>query len=99
MGSYENISSEKVVALHKFIRLLRRLGVVGKVFTTTVSADRNIPVSAMGFADRDSRNNLKYTIRYDGYDPSRYEMIVELKLERIFGNRMSTDPWTTHFKF
>lgn len=99
MRAYENISRDRVVSLHKFIRLLRRLGVCGKIHTTTVSARENMPISAISFAHRDGEKELRYTVRYDGYDPSRYEMIIELELEKIFENRMPTDPWSTHFKF
>ena len=98
MGPFENLSSQKVTSLHILIHFLRRLGCCGKVFTTTVSADRNLPVSALNFADRDYKS-LKYSIRYDGYDPSRYEMQVELELEKVFGTKHATDPWFTHFKF
>jgi len=98
MGPFENLTSQEVTSLHIMIRFLRRLGCCGKVFTTTVSADKNIPVSALNFADRDHKS-LRYSIRYDGYDPSRYEMQVELELEKIFGSKMRVDPWTTHFKF
>jgi hypothetical protein len=98
MGTFENLTSEEVTSLHVMIRFLRRLGCCGKVFTTTMSAHKNVPVSAMSFADRHHKS-LRYSIRYDGYDPSRYEMQIELELEKIFGNRLATDPWMTHFKF
>lgn len=98
MSIFYGIPREKVVSLHKFLRLLRRLGACGKVFTTTVSADKLVPVSAMDFTNRDYKT-LLYSVRYDGYDPSRYEMYLEMELEKVFGNRMSTDPWFTHFKF
>ena len=98
MGIFKNLTKEEVVSLHVMIHFLRRLGCCGKVFTTTVSADHNVPVSAISFADRDYKK-LRYSIRYDGYDPSRYEMQVELELEKIFECKMRVDPWTTHFKF
>ena len=98
MRTFENLSSQKVTSLHVLFRFLRRLGCIGKVQTTTINADNNFPVSAINFTDRDHKS-LRYSIRYDGYDPSRYEMQIEIELEKVFGAKMATDPWFTHFKF
>jgi hypothetical protein len=95
MGPFVNITREKVTALHILIRFLRRLDVIGKVHTTTMS--QRMAISAMDFAEGLPDNS--YTVHYDGYDPDKHEMKSEMLLEDIFDHRMMTDGWNTHFKF
>jgi hypothetical protein len=92
---YKDLDQHQVVALHKLIRFLRRLRVIGKLHTTTMT--NRTPTDPLSFA-MDEIALSRYWIRYDDYTSDTSEMDVEEKLESVFG-RMNTDPAGDHFEF
>lgn len=95
MGPYQNITREKVVALHKLLRFLRRLDVIGRVQTCTLAPSG--PIAALEFAD--GLPGSYYSVEFVNYSEDREEMRAELILEKLFEHRMATDGFNTHFKF